>query len=102
MSFSLFMQSKGKHAFYLLGKSAFIINERGFSSKLDMFYKKVIMHQWNDLDEIRIKLFEVQVKVKQQLESINLEKLGDDNLKNVKEIFSDFQSKFKKETELTA
>jgi len=65
-----------------------------------MFSKKVIMHQWHDAEDIRIKLFDVQVKVKKQWESINLEKLSDDNLKSVKEIFSDFQSKFKKRQNL--
>jgi len=94
ISFSLYMQSKGKHLLDLLGESYFNLDDTGFACKLDLFRKKVVQYQWTDIEDIEVKLFEVQVQVKGHWESINLEKLSDENLKIIKSIFSDFQSKF--------
>ncbi len=93
ISFSLFIQSKGKHLLDLLGKSYINITGRGIECKLDIFSKKVIQINWSEIQDMKIKLFEVKVQINNQWESINLEKLSDDNLKSVKDIFSKVQSK---------
>jgi hypothetical protein len=46
---------------------------------------------WVDVQDIKLKLFEVQLLVKDEWISINLEKLSDDNLKLVKNAFEEFQ-----------
>jgi len=82
----LYSNSKGKGGLDLLGKSYFRINNEGISCKMSIFSKKTIDLKWEEIDEIRIKLFEIQLKVNNQWTSINLEKLSDDNLKNVKDM----------------
>lgn len=92
-SFSLFIQSKGKHPFDLIGKTYFKISDQGLECKLNIFSKKVIQINLTEIQDMKIKLFEVKVQINNQWESINLEKLSDDNLKSVKDIFSKVQSK---------
>jgi hypothetical protein len=82
----LYSKSKGKGGLDLLGKSYFRINDQGISCKMSLFSKKTIDLKWEEIDDMRIKLFEIQLKINNQWISINLEKLSDDNLKNVKEM----------------
>lgn len=91
-SISLYMQSNGIHLLDLLGKSYFKLTEKGVEYKLDIFHKKINSFNWNEVEFISIKLFEIKVKVNKQLETINLEKLSDENLQLVKEIFKKRQS----------
>jgi hypothetical protein len=86
------VQSHGIHLFDLLGKSYFKVTEDGVEYKLDMFNKKINSFKWKDVEFISIKLFEIKVKVNNQLESINLEKLSDENLQLVKGVFKKHQS----------
>ena len=92
-SISLYMQSNGKHPFDLLGKSYFKIDDSGVEIKLGIFSKKVIKFRWDDMEDVKIKLFEIIVKSDNHWESIDLEKLSDDNLKVVKKAFLDTQEK---------
>ena len=81
----LYSNSKGRGGLDLLGKSYFRINDKVVSCKLTLFSKKTIDVKWEEIEDIRIKLFEVQLKVNDEWIAINLEKLSDDNLKIVKE-----------------
>ncbi|MCK5371410.1 MAG: hypothetical protein KAQ62_22770, partial [Cyclobacteriaceae bacterium] len=81
------MQSNGKHPFDLLGKSYFKLDDSGVEIKLGIFSKKVIKFRWDDMEDVKIKLFEIIVKSDNHWESIDLEKLSDDNLKAVKKVF---------------
>lgn len=83
----LYFNSKGKSALDLLGETYFRVDEIGFSCKLDLFSKKTISLSWNEIQDIKLKLFEVKVKTGDGWLSINLEKLSDDNLKLVKKAF---------------
>ena len=87
------MQSNGKHPFDLLGKSYFKMDDSGVEIKLSIFSKKVIKFRWDDMEDVKIKLFEIKVKSDNHWESIDLEKLSDDNLKAVKKVFQDIQEK---------
>jgi hypothetical protein len=49
---------------------------------------------WVDVQDIKLKLFEVQLLVKDEWISINLEKLSDDNLKLVKSSLGRYQKRF--------
>lgn len=89
----MFIQSKGKHPFDLIGKTYFKISDQGLECKLNIFSKKVIQINLSEIQDMKIKLFEVKVQINNQWESINLEKLSDDNLKPVKDIFLKVQSK---------
>ena len=102
LAISFYMQSGGKHLFDLIGKSYFKITEDGVEYKLDMFNKKIHSFRWKDVEFISIKLFEIKVKVNNQLESINLEKLSDENLQLVKGVFKKHQSEIvEKDMQLT-
>jgi len=56
-----------------------------------MMSKKVTQVHWKDIEQVKVKLFEVHLKLKNRWEIINLEKLSDDNLKTVKQIFADIR-----------
>ena len=92
-SISLFIQSKGKHPLDLIGRSYFNVNEIGFGCKLGLFNKKIIEAKWSEIEDIKIKLFKVELKIDDKWVSIDLEKFTDDNLKAVKEAFKKVQSK---------
>lgn len=96
IAISLFLQSKGIHLIDLIGKSYFKIDDRSIESKLSLFNKKVMNYKWDEIEELKIKLFEVQVKIHNHWNSIDLEKLSDDNLKSVKQVFKDFQAKLER------
>jgi hypothetical protein len=87
----LYFNSKGKTALDLLGHSYFRMDDNGFACKMDLFSKKVIQVSWIDIQDIVLKLFEVQLMVNGAWISINLEKLSDDYLKMVKNAFEEFQ-----------
>lgn len=87
----LYFKSKGKNVLDLLGHSYISMDENGFSCKMDIFSKKVFQVSWVDVQDIKLKLFEVQLMVNGAWVSINLEKLSDDNLKLVKNAFEEFQ-----------
>ena len=59
--------------------------------KQQMLAKKALKIHWKEIDEVKVKLFEVHLKLEDKWEIVNLEKLSDDNLKLVKKRFSDFQ-----------
>ncbi len=92
IAISLFFQSKGKHLIDMIGKSYFKIDDHCVESKLSIFSKKVLKYNWDEIEELKIKLFDIQVKINKHWKSIDLEKLSDDNLKSVKQIFKDFQA----------
>ena len=93
LSVSFYIQSNGKHLFDLIGKSYFKMDEFGVEIKLSIFSKKVIKFRWDDIEDVKIKLFEIKVKRDNHWESIDLEKLSDDNLKAVKKAFQNIQEK---------
>jgi len=93
LSVSLYIQSNGKHLFDLIGKSYFKMDESGAEIKLSIFSKKVMKFRWDHMEDVKIKLFEIKVKIDNHWESIDLEKLSDDNLKAVKKAFQDIQEK---------
>lgn len=76
----------------MIGKSYLKIDDRGVESKLSIFSKEVIKYKWDEIEELKIKLFGVQVKINTHWKTIDLDKLSDDNLKAVKQIFKDFQA----------
>jgi hypothetical protein len=88
---SLLIQSNGKHLLDLLGKSYFKIDDWGIECKIGMFNSKVEKVAWKDIDDMKIRLFEVDLKVGDEWRNINLEKLGDDNLKVVKQYFQKYR-----------
>ncbi|NJN25047.1 MAG: hypothetical protein HC819_03195 [Cyclobacteriaceae bacterium] len=92
LSAAFYLQSKGRHIIDLLGKSYFRINDQGVECKPAMFDQKVIKFSWSEVDYITMKLFEIQVKVHKRIETINLEKLSDENLQLVKSIFKKHQT----------
>ena len=92
-SISLYIQSNGQHLLDLLGKSYFKLSDSGIEIKLNIFSKKVIKFRWDDIEDVKIKLFEIKVKSDNHWESIDLEKLSDDNLKAVKKAFQDIREK---------
>lgn len=87
----LYFNSKGKSALDFLGHSYIRMDENGLSCKMDLFNKKVIQVSWVDIQDIKLRLFEVQLMVNGKWVSINLEKLSDDNLRLVKNTFEEFQ-----------
>lgn len=91
LAVSFYVQSKGGHLFDLIGKSYFKINEEGVECKPDMFKRKIISFNWKDVEFISMKLFEIKVKANNVSETINLEKLTDENLQLVKSIFKNHQ-----------
>ena len=91
ISISLYMQSYDKHLFDLLGKSYFKIDEWGIECKVDLFNSGVTKVPWQCIEDMKIRLFEVDLKVGDQWVTINLEKLSDDNLKIVKHHFQEYQ-----------
>lgn len=101
-SISLFIQSKGKHIFDLIGKSYLKMDETVIELKPAMMSKKVLKIQWEDIEELNMKLFEVHLRIKNKWQSINLEKLSDDNLKAVKQVFANYQEKLHVEKNLVA
>jgi len=90
MSISFFMQSKGKSIFDLFGKSYIKMDDSGFEIKMDILNKRILKADWSAVTELKIKLFEIQVKIDNHPESINLEKLNDDNLKPIKQRFEEY------------
>lgn len=70
-----------------LGQAYFKLDETGISFKMDLFNKRIIQLSWQEIYEIKLKLFEIHVKLKDRWEVFNLEKLSDDNLKLVKSAF---------------
>ena len=92
-SISLYIQSNGQHLLDLLGKSYFKLSDSDIEIKLSIFSKKVIKFRWDDIEDVKIKLFEIKVKRDNHWESIDLEKLSDDNLKAVKKAFQNIQEK---------
>ena len=58
---------------------------------MHLFSKRVINQSWDEIHDIKLKLFEVQIKTNKEWISINLEKLSDDNLKLVKSAFEGYQ-----------
>lgn len=61
--------------------------------KPQILAKKVLQVHWKEIDEVKVKLFETHLKLEDKWEIINLEKLSDDNLKLVKQLFLDFEQK---------
>ena len=82
----------GKPPFDLIGKAYFKINDTGVIYKSSVIRKKIVQYNWNEIEDIKIKLFEVELKINNKWISIDLEKLSDDNLKSVKEVFKNFQA----------
>ncbi len=97
ISFSLFIQSRGKHIFDLIGISYVKIDDNAIKLKSQMLSKKVLKIHWKEIEEVKVKLFEVHLKLKGRWEIINLEKLSDDNLKLVKQQFLDFEQNLSRE-----
>lgn len=97
ISFSLFIQSRGKHIFDFIGKSYLKVEDDTLEHKPQMISKKVVKIHWKDIEEVKVKLFEVHLKLKNRWEMINLEKLSDDNLKLVKQRFQDYAQKLNQE-----
>lgn len=96
ISLSLFLQSRGIHLIDMIGKSYFKIDDQSIEIKLSIFSKKVMRNEWDKIEDVKIKLFEVKVKINNHWESIDLEKLSDDNLKTVKQVFEEFKANLDK------
>jgi hypothetical protein len=93
----MFFLGYGKMPFYLFGKAYFKIDYNGIIYKPSIFRKEIVQYYWSEIDDIKVKLFEVELKIKEKWVSINLEKFSDDNLKSVKETFKEIQLKIAKE-----
>lgn len=96
MGIVLFSLGNGKAPLDLFGKAYFKINNAGIIYKMRMFDSKIVQYTWDEIDEIKIKLFEVELRIDNKWVSVNLEKLSDDNLISVKSIFHDFQANLHK------
>lgn len=92
-SLSLYIQSRGRHIFDLIGKSYLKMDNDSIEFKPQILAKKVLKVHWKEIDEVKVKLFETHLKLEDKWEIINLEKLSDDNLKLVKQLFLDFEQK---------
>lgn len=79
--------SKGKTLLDYFGKSFFQMDDQGFRCKLNVLKKKTTSYNRNDISEIKVKLFEIRLLVNDRWVSISLEKLADDHLKLVKDVF---------------
>ena len=82
----------GKSPIDLFGKAYFKINEMGVIYKSSAFRNKIVQYNWSEVEDIKIRLFNVELKIKEKWVSINLEKFSDDNLKSVKEAIEEIQS----------
>lgn len=87
MAISFYMQLKGSSILDLLGKTFIKIDDAGVVYKPGIFARKVIYLKWEEIQEVRVKLFEILVKRDDEWISVNLEKLNDENLKSIKKIF---------------
>ena len=87
----LYFNSKGKNALDLLGHAYLRMDEKGFSCKMELFSNTVVQFSWDEVQIIKVKLFEVHLKLNDRWEVVNLEKLSDDNLKLVKSALAEFQ-----------
>lgn len=88
----LFYISFGKSPTDLIGKSYFKINDIGIIYKSSIFRNKIAQYNWSEVEEIKIRLFELELKIGNRWVSINLEGLTDDNLKSAKEVLLKIQS----------
>ena len=102
ISLSLFIQSKGKHILDYIGKSYLKMDDDSIEFKPEIMRKKATKIHWKNIEEVKVKLFEVHLKLKNGWEIINLEKLSDDNLKTVKQVFADIREKRIEEKNLVA
>lgn len=89
---SLWMQIKGKHLFDIFGRSYFQFDDNGFEYKLSPFKKRIYRFEWNQVMDMNVKLFVVQIKTREGWHIVDLEKLSDNNLKLVKERFKSKKS----------
>ena len=93
MSIFLFSLGYGKSPIDLFGKAYIKINDEGIIYKSSVFRNKLEQYNWSEVEDIKIKLFEVELKINDKWVSIDLEKFTDDNLKAIKEAFKSVQSK---------
>jgi len=63
ISISLFIQSKGKHIFDLIGKSYLKMDETVIEFKPAMMRKKILKIHWNEIEEVKVKLFEIHLNM---------------------------------------
>ena len=62
-SISLYIQSKGKHIFDLIGKSYLKMDETVIEFKPAMMRKKILKIHWNEIEEVKVKLFEIHLNM---------------------------------------
>jgi len=102
LSVFLYRIGIGKPPFDLIGKAYFKINDSGIIYKSSIFRSKIVQYYWSEIKDIKIKLFEVELKINDKWVMIDLEKFSDDNLKSVKDAFKDFQTnRMNRETTIT-
>lgn len=89
LALSFYMQLKGSSLLDLIGKAYIKWDDTGLSCKPGIFKREELYFKWDEIQGLRVKLFEVGVKKDGEWISINLEKLNDDNLKLIKQIFLD-------------
>jgi len=63
ISISLFIQLKGKHIFDLIGKSYLKMDETVIEFKPAMMRKKILKIHWNEIEEVKVKLFEIHLNM---------------------------------------
>lgn len=98
LALSFYMQLKGSSLLDLIGKAYIKWDETGLAYKPGIFKRKEIYFKWDEIQEVRVKLFEVEVRKAGKWISINLEKLNDVNLKFIKQIFQDKAQQLTKRT----
>lgn len=88
----LFSLGYGKSPLDIFGKAYIKINDTGVIYKSSVVRNKIAQYDWSEVKDIKIKLFEVELKMNDKWVSIDLERFTDDNLKSVKEVFKNFQT----------
>jgi hypothetical protein len=86
---SFYMQLKGSSLLDLIGKAYIKWDDTGLAFKPGIFKREEIYFKWDEIQDVRVKLFEVEVKKDDEWITLNLEKLSDDNLKLIKQAFRD-------------
>lgn len=89
LALSFYMQLKGSSLPDLFGKAYIKWDDTGLTYKPGIFKREEIYFKWDEIQDLRVKLFEVEVKKDDEWITLNLEKLSDDNLKLIKQAFRD-------------